>query len=154
MTLCGTDPSFAMNTPVNDAPTLTPIKKGLSFEPQREDIRVFLNGVLKPENELKRDELEGPIGSRRDREYRFYEAYQSKDQKLLWIKGNGGLQRYLGYCYLQKALDFYKEDRLCVAPTKFVHESQGDEISVNILYSKRADMYFITRMTFPPIHNT
>lgn len=134
--LWGTSPVFGMEIPEEDFDirAMTPIKEGLPPEQRREVIQSFLKESLKPEYEFD----ESRILSRETRKFngRTFTTCLLDDGSL-WVQNIGGLERFLGYLYLKKAIEHYDPDTLCAIETRFAYRKPNEDITIRIdPYSK------------------
>jgi hypothetical protein len=136
--ICGVSPVFAMGPekePFN-LRSITPLRKDMNDEQQREAIQVFLQDSLKPESEIKEPELLERNKITRKVALRQFETYTLTDGSE-WVQGGVGLDRFLGYLYLKKAMEAYGLKKVCVVETRYTHIKQYDDmdsgdISINI----------------------
>jgi hypothetical protein len=133
--ICGANPLFAMDTEELDIRAITPIKSGMNSEQQNEAIRLFLEESLKPEYEIKRADIVSmqtrSFGRRElEREFKIFTLKDGSE----WVLGEGGLDRFLGYLYLKKAIEHYKLKTLCPVETRFLKRTaENREISTSVI---------------------
>lgn len=120
----------------------------MSLELQEETVALFLKEILTPENELKQSELSS------SQSYsdggRFFNVYGFKDESL-WVMGNLGIERFLGYVYLKKAIEHYNLKNLCVAETKFIFKKEKGDVKANVIPSTCTQLQ---NVIIPVIHSS
>ncbi len=129
--MCGTGSTFA--TPTANEPmdirAITPIKKGMDSGQIKQAVDGFLKESLKPEGELKQSQITGK--QFRQCGVRGFPTYILEDGSE-WVMGAGGLNRFLGYVYLKKAIVHYNLQTLDVVETRYVYKNKDDEIAVSV----------------------
>ena len=134
--LYGVNPVFAMEAEEFDIRAITPLRNGMNDEQRREAIQKFLQDSLKPELEIKETELSEKNMRIRGVTSKQFQTYTLTDGSE-WVHGGVGLDRFLGYLYLKKAIKSYGFKKLCLVETRFLHIKQNDDmdkgdISINI----------------------
>jgi len=112
-----------------DIRAITPIRNGMTSEPQQKAIEEFLADSLKPEFEINNTELSKEkmkirkVGA--SGEFYIYTLENNSE----WVCGKGGLERFLGYLYLKKAIEFYGLKKFRVVGTRFAYRTQNRDIN-------------------------
>lgn len=129
--MCGTGSTFA--TPIDnesmDIRAITPIKSGMDSEQIKHAVDAFLKESLKPEGELKQSQITGK--QFRQCGVRGFYTYTLEDASE-WVMGLGGLNRFLGYVYLKKAIAHYNLQTLDVVETRYAFKNKDDGIYVSV----------------------
>ena len=130
--LWGTSPVLAMEIPVEDftIQSITPIKKGLLPEQRREAIQSFLLESLKPEYEFDITSIISHQTRTCDR-YSFTTCILNDGSE--WVENPPGLDRFLGYLYLKKAIEHYDDQKILYAiETRFAYKKPDGDITIRI----------------------
>lgn len=147
--LCGVLPAFAMDLPEKaedcDIRFITPLKKDMDSTQQLAAIQSFLKNSLDPEYEIDESKLSVPES--RVHSHLFNVCTHNDGSK--WVPGNGGLQRFLGFCYLKKAINHFGLKHIDVAETRFCYKDQKlILINVDDVNFKLKNIPFITSDSF------
>jgi hypothetical protein len=129
--LCPFLTSSALLDDEMDIRAITPIKSGMNAEQQRGAVLSFLREFLNPDYELNPADIVNQQS--RQCKARSFETYTFRDGSE-WIMGQGGLNRFLGYLYLKKAIEHYGLRTLRVVDTRFAYRDQkNDKISISVM---------------------
>lgn len=112
-----------------DITCITPIKSGMDSEKRREAIKSFLKEHLKSESRFDINEVcEAEDVKISGREIRIFTL---KDQSK-WVFCRGDLERFIGYIYLRRVIDYLGLKTTCAAESKFMLMPGKSDISVTI----------------------
>lgn len=115
-----------------DIRAITPIKSGMNSEQRRGAIQSFLRESLTNKGmELKTADISSEQKRQCGGVGRLFDTYTFKDGSE-WVMGAGGLNRFLGYLYLQKAIEHYGLKNVCVAETRFAYKKPSGAISISV----------------------
>lgn len=138
MIICAANSVFATDSEEFDIHAITPIKNGMNSDERREAIQTFLKEALTVESELT-----GEVCSSQKRQAagggRFFDTYTLTDGSE-WVMGQGGLNRFLGYVYLKKAVEHYGFKKLKVVETVFTYRKPEGDITINIYPEWRGNL--------------
>ncbi|MBY0500784.1 MAG: hypothetical protein K2P93_02130 [Alphaproteobacteria bacterium] len=128
---CSANSGFAMygarkETEEFDIRTITPIKKDTLPEQRRQAIQSFLKEVLKPEYALDK----ANILSREKTGGKENLTICTLTDGSKWVENPGGIERYLGYSYLKKAIEHHGLKILEALETRFAYKKSNGGIFI------------------------
>ncbi len=122
---------------------LTPVKPEMTLPEATDAIRDFLKTVLTSDNRISMEEIED-VSEVKMPSGRLCTRITLADGTQ-WIQGTGGLERFLGALYLNKALDVHPVSRFRAVKTKFLFKpAHPGQVTVKIADTKSKPCHIFT----------
>lgn len=113
---------------------ITPLTNEMDNDEKIEVSKNFLNRIITDAHQIFRTDLASKqtyqIG------WRQVTILTLKDQSQ-WVLGSGGIQRFLGYQYLDQAIKHYHLEHFCVAETKLLMDKQDMNFTIDLYRHKK-----------------